>query len=86
MTSGVLDRVGHTLERIVTGIEAGVFPPHPTASSTSPFIECPFCDPDGFGVVDLRRAWERKARDPGLAVFAGLIDEDPGEGAEGIHD
>ncbi len=82
VTSEVVERVGRTLEQMVTGIEAGVFPPHPTASSTSPFIECPFCDPDGFGVVDLRRAWERKARDPDLAVFARLLEADTGDGAD----
>ncbi len=84
ITPDVLDRVGHTLDRIVTGIEAGVFPPYPTASSTSPFIECPFCDPDGFGVVDLRRAWERKSRDPDLAVFAELVA--PEANADEAHD
>jgi hypothetical protein len=83
VTPEVLERVGRTLGTIVAGIETGVFPPYPTASSTSPFIECPYCDPDGLGVVELRRAWERKAGDPSLAAFAGLVEPEADTEADG---
>jgi len=80
VTAAVLDKVAVTLGTMVAGIEAGVFPHYPTASSTSPFIECPSCDPDGLGVTDLRRAYEAKSSDPAMAVFVDLVladEEDP---------
>ena len=65
VTPEVLEHVGATVGAMVEGIEAGVFPHHPTASSTSPWVECPFCDPDGMGVAELRRQYERKTGGPG---------------------
>jgi hypothetical protein len=70
----VLARVGKTVGMIVSGIEAGVFPNHPTAISTTPWVECAFCDPDGLGVVELRRQLDRKQSDLGLALFRNLVD------------
>jgi hypothetical protein len=59
----------------VDGIEAGVFPPHPEAlKSTSIFIDCHVCDPDGLGTVELRQQWERKRHDPALAAYADLAE------------
>jgi hypothetical protein len=69
----VLAHVGETLEDVVRGIEAGVFPHHPTASSTTFRIECPFCDPDGMGVAELRRHFEHKQADPAMATFVHLV-------------
>jgi ATP-dependent helicase/nuclease subunit B len=69
VTPAVLAHVGETLGSIVNGIEAGLFPHHPTASSTTPWVECPFCDPDGMGVAELRRHFERKQADPAMATF-----------------
>jgi ATP-dependent helicase/nuclease subunit B len=88
VTPEILDRIGHTLATVVGGIEAGVFPSFSRATSTTPFVECPYCDPDGLGVVDLGRAWERKRADPALAVFAGLAEpelegDDSDEGPDG---
>ena len=77
MTPEVLDRVGETSGRWSAGIEAGVFPNYPTAASTSPFVECPYCDPDALGVIDLRRRLERKRADPALAAFFDLADPWP---------
>ena len=61
-----------------------MFPNHPTALSTTPFVECWFCDPDNLGVVELRRSWTRKRSDPLLAHFADLAeplaDPDPDRG------
>jgi hypothetical protein len=47
---------------------------------------CPYCDPDGLGVADLRRAWNRKSGAPALAALRDLIDppdtaEEDGAGA-----
>ncbi len=74
VTGAVLERVGQTIAMMVAGIEAGVFPHYPTASSTTPFVECPYCDPDGLGVIDLRRAFEAKASDPAMAPFLDLAE------------
>lgn len=69
VTAEVLAQVGSSLAAVVDGIEHGVFPHHPDALSTSPFISCPYCDPDGLGVTELRRQFERKAVDPSMAPF-----------------
>jgi ATP-dependent helicase/nuclease subunit B len=73
ITPEVLERVSETVGRIVDGIEGGAFPNRPTVSSSSPFVECPYCDPDGLGVVDLRHRVERKSKDPALADFVELV-------------
>ena len=62
------------LGTVVAGIEAGVFPAYPTAASTTPWVECAFCDPDNMGVTELRRQYERKQADPALDVFVHLVD------------
>jgi RecB family exonuclease len=74
VTDKVLDRVGDTLGTIVGGIEHGVFAAHPTATSTSLWVECDACDPDALGVTELRRAWDRKRVDPALAPYAHLAE------------
>jgi ATP-dependent helicase/nuclease subunit B len=73
VTTEVLDRVGQTIGMMVDGIEAGVFPHYPTATSTSIFIECVYCDPDGLGVGDLQRQYDAKQSDPAMAVFLDLV-------------
>jgi ATP-dependent helicase/nuclease subunit B len=67
---------------IVSGIEAGVFASHPTAISTAIFVQCQACDPDGLGVIELRRAWERKRLDPALIPYAEVaepLDDEAGD-------
>lgn len=78
VTEEVLEHVGETLGGIVAGIEAGVFPATPSATSTTPSArsDCCYCDPDRLGVVDLRRAWDRKKTDPLFAPFAPLLRPD----------
>ena len=72
VTPQVLERVGSTIGAMVAGIEAGVFPNHPTATSTSPWVDCAYCDPDALGVVELRGNFERKRADPAMAPFVDL--------------
>jgi ATP-dependent helicase/nuclease subunit B len=72
VTPAVLAHVGETLGTVVNGIEAGVFPHHPTASSTTPWVECAYCDPDDMGVAEERRQFERKQADPAMASFVKL--------------
>jgi hypothetical protein len=57
-----------------------VFASHPTVVSSSPFVECDACDPDALGVIELRRAWDRKRADPALSPYADLAE--PLAGAE----
>jgi ATP-dependent helicase/nuclease subunit B len=73
VTPDVITRVGETVGMIVAGIEAGVFPPHPTTISCSQRVECVFCDPDALGMADLRRQFDRKQEDPALAPFLNLV-------------
>jgi RecB family exonuclease len=74
VTSEVLERVGSTVGRMVAGIEGGVFPHNPTATSTQPFPDCPYCDPDGLGVTDLHRQIAAKRADPALSLFFDLAE------------
>jgi len=69
----VLAKVTATLGAIVGGIEQGAFPPHPD-DQFRPFVLCPYCDPDGMGVAELRRQWERKRDDPTVAAYALLAE------------
>ncbi len=69
----VLAHVTTTLGTIVDGIERGAFPHHPV-ESFGPFVACRYCDPDGMGVADLRRDWERKRDDPAVAPYAQLAE------------
>jgi len=69
----VVRRVTGTLGTIVEGIEAGRFPNHPI-ESWGPFVTCPWCDPDGLGVTELRRGWERMRHDPAVAPYADLVE------------
>lgn len=83
VTGEVLASVGATLATIVDGIEAGVFPSRPTAHATNPWVECPSCEPDGLGVVELRRAFDRKRHDPALSAYADLAEPpDPDDDEE----
>lgn len=78
VTPDVLEHVGATLGTIVRGIESGVFPHHPSESSTSPYVECPYCEPDALGVAELCRAWERKVQDLAMAPYVELLGIDVG--------
>ncbi|MGE3621350.1 MAG: PD-(D/E)XK nuclease family protein [Acidimicrobiia bacterium] len=74
VTDEVVARVTASVSTIVAGIEAGAFPARPTATSTSPWVECPACDPDGLGTADLRRAWDAKRSAPELRRYVALAE------------
>ncbi len=84
VTRGVLARVGETLAVIVGGIESGVFAAYPRATSTTPWVVCAYCDPDGLGVADLRRSWNRKSGAPALAGFRDLVEPPEPAEVEGV--
>jgi ATP-dependent helicase/nuclease subunit B len=84
VTDEVLEETVGVLATIVEGIEAGVFPPHPDAHTSTRFwIDCHACDPDGLGTTELRRQWERKRHDPAMASYAQLAEPLDDEAAEG---
>lgn len=75
VTDEVLQRTSATVAAIVAGIEAGRFPPHPSAqASTALWVTCEVCDPDGLGTVELRQQWERKRHDPAMAPYADQVE------------
>jgi hypothetical protein len=76
VTPAVLDHVGETIGAMVDGIEAGCFPSFPTQNDATPWVECAFCDPDGMGVADLRRQFNRKLADPAMGPFIQFVIED----------
>jgi ATP-dependent helicase/nuclease subunit B len=70
---GVLARVADALGRVDALIGEGVFPQVPTAEAFLPWVDCPFCDPDGLGPGERRRDWERKRDALSLAGFRELV-------------
>ncbi|CAN5900516.1 hypothetical protein BH23ACT2_BH23ACT2_06180 [soil metagenome] len=74
VTDVVMAQVGEAMSTIVSGIEDGCFPPNPGPPTTSPRVECHYCDPDRLGTGELRRHWERKLDDPAMAAYAALVD------------
>jgi RecB family exonuclease len=69
----VLARVREALGAVDELIGSGVFPAVPTPEVFLPYVECPFCDPDGLGPGERRREWERKRSAPGLEAFRELL-------------
>jgi len=63
-----------TIERLVTGIRDGLFPPRPPAEPDFMFVQCPYCNPDGVGHAEPRRRWERVKHDPRLRELVALIE------------
>lgn len=74
VTPAVEGAVLGAVATIVDGIAAGVFPMHPDESTRTQWVSCPFCDPDGLGVSEARRRFERMVADPALAGYVGLAE------------
>ncbi len=60
---------------LVKGIAQGSFPARAPEEPDFLWVQCAYCNPDGLGHGELRRAWERKRLDPGLADYTGLVDQ-----------
>lgn len=76
---------------LTSGITAGAFPPRAPEGPDIFRVQCPYCNPDGLGHGEVRRAWERKRLSPELADFAALVDgvvreDDPAVTGEGGPD
>ena len=83
ITDEVLHLVSEAATTIVEGIEQGLFAPHPGPPSTSPFPDCPACDPDNLGTTEVRRHFLRKLDDPVLARYVQLVGVAPTEDDDG---
>jgi ATP-dependent helicase/nuclease subunit B len=73
VTDAVEQEVSATIQTIVEGIEAGVFPARPSEKEQR-WVECWSCTPDGLSNAALRSEWERKRDDPALTAYAGLCE------------
>ncbi len=76
-----------TVGSLVGGLARGAFPARAPESPDFLWVQCPYCNPDGLGHGEVRRAWERKRLAPELAGFAALVEgavaqDAPGGGAE----
>ncbi len=72
VTCAVEDTFRGAVRAIVDGIEQGMFVAVPPPPGPTPFVECPYCDPDGLGTADRWREWERKRGAPELAGYRAL--------------
>jgi len=70
----VMDRFDEVLSTIVSGINRGLFPAHPSKDHYQFFVECPYCDPDGLGTLGRRREWERKRHTEALLDYRMLAE------------
>ncbi len=70
----VCAEVGRALATIADGVSVGIFPARPAADPPWGYVPCWYCDPDGLGVRELRRSWERKRLDPVLADYVRLCE------------
>jgi ATP-dependent helicase/nuclease subunit B len=73
VTESVEQEVSAAIRTIVDGIEAGMFPAHPSEKAPR-WVECWSCAPDGLSSTQLRSDWERKRDDPALAPYADLCE------------
>jgi len=73
----VLAEVARAVAVIADGIAAGAFPARPNPVRPFTHIDCWYCEPDGLGTSELRRAWERKRVDPVLAAYVALAEPGP---------
>ena len=78
VTESVEQEVSAAIHTIVDGIEAGMFPAHPSEKAPR-WVECWSCAPDGLSSTQLRSDWERKRDDPSLAPYADLCEPEAAE-------
>jgi ATP-dependent helicase/nuclease subunit B len=78
VTESVEQEVSAAIHTIVDGIEAGMFPAHPSEKAPR-WVECWSCAPDGLSSTQLRSDWQRKRDDPSLAPYADLCEPEAAE-------
>ncbi|MEZ5247310.1 MAG: PD-(D/E)XK nuclease family protein [Acidimicrobiales bacterium] len=64
-----------TVEAIVDGIAAGVFPQVPDQPGWRMFVGCEFCEPDGLGTAHQYADHKRISDHPGLALWRAVTEE-----------
>ena len=65
-----------TVDRIVDGVAAGLFPLHPGPPVWRRFPDCLFCEPDGLGVSHQYADWRRHRDDPVLTPYLDVAGAD----------
>lgn len=75
LTESVWDLVGAHLQRIVDGIEAGIFVPLPAKPAFLPFTPCEYCDPDHLGTAHIWNEHVVKRADPRLRAALAIADD-----------
>jgi ATP-dependent helicase/nuclease subunit B len=72
----VIARQEEVLDTIVGGIHGGIFVANPDRSTT-PWVTCAYCDPDGLGTAELGARFERLGRTaPELHAYVGMVEPD----------
>ena len=75
LTPDALADALEAIDRIVAGIERGLFPAHPQEPvSYQHFVPCDFCDPDGLGTKDGYQRWLTIKHTPELTTYLDLIE------------
>jgi RecB family exonuclease len=69
--SSVWQQVADDLQRVVDGIESGLFPAVTDPPQYQYYVGCWYCQPDGLGVDERYAEWSVKRNDPRLAPWFG---------------
>ncbi len=76
VTADVEARAFATIEGIVDGIDAGLFPQHPAAPGWRMYVDCEFCEPDGLGLAHQYADWVRIHGHRDLRPYLRVIDDE----------
>jgi ATP-dependent helicase/nuclease subunit B len=76
VTADVEARAFATIEGIVEGIDAGLFPQHPAAPGWRMYVDCEFCEPDGLGLAHQYADWVRIHGHRDLRPYLRVLDDE----------
>ena len=76
VTADVAAKALGTVEGIVDGIAAGLFPQAPSEPGWRMWVDCDFCEPDGLGTAHQFADFSRVALDPDLEPWRAVIGAD----------
>ena len=82
ITPEVEARVFATVDGIVSGIAAGLFPPHPAPPGWRMFVDCDYCEPDGLGLSHQYADWMRIHDLPELRPYLQVLGIETSDASE----